>query len=174
MNIFKVITGNIVKWWQLVILPVLRINNNNTQNPVRTSESAPTQPMQEVSSDAVGQEANGDGDMDALAVLNRINQEKEQALEKAKREADEKARIDAIMNANKVDVNSFIQAGKAASEVEQLKEESVEQAAPAPSDDEMRRAMEIMERLNREAAEDEAKKQAQIDEAKRQAEEQFG
>lgn len=30
MNIFKWITGNVIKWWQWVIKPVLRIDNNES------------------------------------------------------------------------------------------------------------------------------------------------
>jgi hypothetical protein len=65
------------------------------------------------------------------------------------------------MNSNKVDVNSFIAAGKAA--VEETRHE-----------DDMRRAQEIMNRLNQEAAEDEAKKLAEVEAARKTAEEHFG
>lgn len=71
------------------------------------------------------------------------------------------------MNANKVNVEAFIQVGKDAIKEKEEQKETVD-------DDVMARAQEIMDRLNKEAAEDEAKKQAQIEEAKRQAEETFG
>lgn len=101
---------------------------------------------------------------DAAEVLARINSDREgrysdeieearKKAEEERRKAEEKARLDSIMNANKVDVNSFIEQGKSA----------------AQEAEELRRAQEIMDRLNREAAEDEAKKVAEIEEAKRQA-----
>ena len=31
MNIFKWITGNVIKWWHLVMKPVLRIDNNESR-----------------------------------------------------------------------------------------------------------------------------------------------
>ncbi len=141
---------------------------------------------------------------DPMEVLRRINEEKEQKrrkeIEEAKKKASEEARIAAIMNANKVDVNAFIEAGKAAKEEiaarkadEKARREAAEEIAkevqPATAvktavdeelekkrkqEEDIRRAQEIMDRLNREAAEDEAKKQAEIDAAKEEAKKQFG
>lgn len=176
MNFFRALTGNIVKWWRLEIMPVFKINNNAKTQPMQETQSMSAEPVNSTQNIDMSDVAGGDNAeaQDALAVLNRINQEKEdlrrKEIELAKREAEEKARIAAIMNANKVDVNSFIQAGKEAYE-EVQQQDSNDDAKKA---EELRRAQEIMERLNREAAEDEAKKQAEIDAAKREAEEQFG
>lgn len=79
-------------------------------------------------------------------------------------------KLSSIMDANKVDIAPFIEEGKANLMEQQAKEQQIkdEQVSEA-SDDALLRAQEIMDRLNREAAEDEAKKQAEIDEAKRAA-----
>ena len=109
---------------------------------------------------------------DPMEVLRRINEEKEakqrKEIENAKQKASEEVRIAAIMNANKVDVNAFIEAGKAA------KEEIAAKKAEEKKADDLRRAQEVMDRLNREAAEDEAKKQKEIEAAKQEAKKHFG
>lgn len=208
---FSSVKGHVVKWWQLVIMPVLRINNNDrtqlTQQPLNQSEQlmdSSESAVQQVSpaiqestqkkvqpkkteqvqknkgaevTDAKVSEQSmvQSGDMsteDPMRVLRRINEEKEERrrkeIENAKQKASEEARIAAIMNANKVDVNAFIEAGKAA------KEEIAAKKAEEQRVEDMRRAQEIMDRLNREAAEDEAKKRAEIDAAKQEAKKHFG
>lgn len=117
---------------------------------------------------------------DALEVLNRINREKEEKrrreIEEERKKQEENARIASIMKAGKVDVNVFIEegrsmaAGKAASGTAEAAGEAENKASGA-TDEQLRRAQEIMDRLNREAAEDEAKKQAEIDAAKAAAHE---
>lgn len=205
MGFFKVITGNLVKWWQLVVMPVLRINNdrffqtnqqenlhvntNNMQGGVSQSQAVePSKSLLEQQSTAsmsanvtrtkkaesgVAQTGDKQAGDDAMAVLERINREKEekrlQEIEQARRKNEEEARIASIMNANKVDVNAFIQAGK-----DSVSERQNQDAEQARKDEEMRRAQEILDRLQRESAEDEAKKLAEIEKAKKQAEEQFG
>lgn len=191
MNIFKVITGNIVKWWQLTVMPILRIDNNqspqngaNIQNPSAANvQSADSNKYSEavasndVKSNAVSDKTVQDSSnhsekntvspdaLDAQMIMDRINREREekrkQDMEKARLKAEEDARLASIMNANKVDVNAFIKAGKEAMEHKQ-------------EDEALIRAQEIMDRLNREAAEDEAKKQAEIEAAKQKANETFG
>lgn len=108
------------------------------------------------------------GGADAYEVMRKIEQSKEekrrQEIEEAMRKRKEEERIAQIMNANKVNVNSFIEEGKAtrtSAEEEKKKEE------------ELRRAQEIIDRLNREAAEDEAAKVAEIEAAKQEAAEKF-
>lgn len=184
-NFFARVRGNIIKWWQQVCLPVLHINNNEWRQgrsvwkkqkeddyakeseDTHSSLSSGTETTEET-----GFGGENSAPEDALEVLNRIQREKEQErqreIEKAKQQADEKDRVASIMNANKVDVNAFIEAGKAA-----IQDNSKEEETKA-SDEEMRKAQEIIERLNREAAEDEAKKQAEIDAAKQMAKETFG
>ena len=51
---------------------------------------------------------------------------------------------------------------------------NIRMADDAKAAEELRRAQEIIDRLNREAAEDEAKKQAELDAAKAAAAERFG
>lgn len=188
---FSRVKGNLIKWWQLVVLPVLRINNNASKKTERYVSQENRETVSEAP--AVNTPVNGstvgntvynvdeavpenakvqspDGE-DPLEVLNRINQEKEKQrlkeIEEGRQRAQEQERIASIMNANKVDVNAFIEAGKAAMEASDREEEEQRR------EEEMRRAQEIIDRLNREAAEDEAKKQAEIEEAKKQAEETF-
>lgn len=179
---FSRVKGNLIKWWQLVVLPVLKINNNVSRKAERYVREDNREAVQDTS--AVNAQVNAgaadsmthgaDGAAAAAAkaqtpegenpleVLNRINQEKEKKrlkeIEEGRQKAQEQQRIASIMNANKVDVNAFIEAGKEAIEV-------------ANKEEEMRRAQEIIDRLNREAAEDEAKKQAEIEAARKQAEE---
>lgn len=204
---FSSVKGHVIKWWQLVILPVLHINNDKRvrQNEPQVQPATVTQsqtideqmplmggsqPEQKVvqtepfaQSQVVSEEECKDtiavqGDItnsdnmtagDAMEVLRRINEEKEekrrQDVEKARKKAQEEARIAAIMNANKVDVDAFIEAGRAAKE---------EIASKKADDDALRRAQEIMDRLNREAAEDDAKKEAEIEAARQEAKKQFG
>lgn len=237
---FSSVKGHVIKWWQFVLMPVLRINNNKSQTiqpmqqpektvvqpetvqqPIQESIKQPIQqsventmpPVQRSVENTtptvqqpipVDEKQNVIVTEDPMEVLRRINEEKEEArrkeIEEAKKKASEEARIAAIMNANKVDVNAFIEAGKAAKEEiatkkaeEKLRREAAEQKArevqPATAvkaavdaelekqrkrDEDLRRAQEIMDRLNREAAEDEAKKQAEIEAAKQEAKKQFG
>lgn len=195
---FGRVKGNLIKWWQLVVLPVLRINNNASKKTERYVTQENREPVPAVNTPVSGSTAvntpvnestagnmvhnaaeavpetakvqSPDGE-DPLEVLNRINQEKEKQrlkeIEEGRQRAQEQERIASIMNANKVDVNAFIEAGKAAVEASDREEEE------RRKEEEMRRAQEIIDRLNREAAEDEAKKQAEIEEAKKQAEETF-
>lgn len=186
---FSRVKGNLIKWWQLVVLPVLRINNNSAKKPERFITEESEKPLQ--NGDSVQKEkevevntaqhtensvpgnisvnpnvaVEGVNGEDPLEILNRINKEKErerlQEIEKARQKAEEQERIASIMNANKVDVNAFIEAGKAA----------IESNREKPSEEDLKRAQEIMDRLNREAAEDEAKKQAEIEEARKKAQE---
>ena len=105
---------------------------------------------------------------DAMEVLNRINKEKDEArkkaVEKQWKKREEEERIAAIMNAGKVDVNAFIEEGRS-----KAAETTGEASTSDATEEQLRRAQEIIDRLNREAAEDEAKKQAEIDAAKQRA-----
>lgn len=193
MNIFKWITGNVIKWWQWVMKPVLRIDNNEPRQVESVQpkeqlkpEEVQSEPEQKLISEAVQsesetkqvkveeqqrkpeeQQAKPDKDRSAMDFIERMNAEKEEKRKKLFEQAQEQARINEILNANKVNVEAFIQVGKDAIQEKEVQKETVD-------DDVMARAQEIMDRLNKEAAEDEAKKQAQIEEAKRQAEETFG
>lgn len=200
MSIWLRLKSNVVKWWQLTVMPVFRLDNNNTffdELNVNSSVAPPSFPVQNgqatsdstnLASNHVRQQDNttiGEASLvqtsscmqpkaepessDAQAVMDRINREREEKrlddLKKAQRKAEEQARLDAIMNANKVDVNAFIEAGKEAQHEEERKK---------TEDDALAKANEIIARLNREAAEDEAKKQAEIEAAKKKAQETFG
>lgn len=213
---FSSVKGHVIKWWQLVIMPVLHINNNGrktqysmqqppmqpqSQEQLQLKDDLSTRKDEEVVKSATEVQVNTnekhveeqkrvDGAMsteDPMEVLRRINEEKEarrrKEIETAKKKASEEARIAAIMNANKVDVNAFIEAGKVAKEEiaakraeEQgkIKATEVELERKRQQEEDLRKAQEIMDRLNREAAEDEAKKQAEIEAAKQEAKKQFG
>ncbi len=227
MNIFKYISSNIVKWWQIHITPILHINNNKkgrgrfeggdgslenqyvadtaeravesldysnmtaadqqAQGQDFSSESGTNSIREEngasgstINSDLLNQTIPEGTSADAMEVLNRINQEKDEARKRAvenqwkKREEEE--RIAAIMNAGKVDVNAFIEEGrskaaenKESEETTEAANETVNSSTSDATEEQLRRAQEIIDRLNREAAEDEAKKQAEIDAAKQRA-----
>lgn len=196
MNIFRIITGNIVKWWQLTVMPILRIDNNRPGHWKKDSQQSETSNQQ--ASSAFGENVLSNSEMqspssgfaesqsvsvansssplevtDAQLVMERINREKEEQRKKDMEKAQEQARLAAILDSTKVNVDAFIQAGKEARE-EQLKEEQKEAVNDSPDADAMARAEEIIARLNREAAEDEAKKQAEIEAAREQAKETFG
>lgn len=193
MNIFKWITGNVIKWWHLVMKPVLRIDNNESGQVESVQpkeqlkpEDVQSEPEQQFISEKVQsaserkqvkpeeqqrkpeeRQAKPTEDRSAMDFIERMNAEKEEKRKKLLEQAQEQARINEILNANKVNVEAFIQVGKDAIQEKEEQKETID-------DDVMARAQEIMDRLNKEAAEDEAKKQAQIEEAKRQAEETFG
>lgn len=193
MNIFKWITGNVIKWWHLVMKPVLRIDNNESGQVESVQpkeqlkpEDVQSEPEQQFISEKVQsaserkqvkpeeqqrkpeeRQAKPTEDRSAMDFIERMNAEKEEKRKKLFEQAQEQARINEILNANKVNVEAFIQVGKDAIQEKEEQKETID-------DDVMARAQEIMDRLNKEAAEDEAKKQAQIEEAKRQAEETFG
>lgn len=193
MNIFKWITGNVIKWWHLVMKPVLRIDNNESGQVESVQpkeqlkpEEVQSEPEQQFISEKVQsaserkqvkpeeqqrkpeeRQAKPTEDRSAMDFIERMNAEKEEKRKKLLEQAQEQARINEILNANKVNVEAFIQVGKDAIQEKEEQKETID-------DDVMARAQEIMDRLNKEAAEDEAKKQAQIEEAKRQAKETFG
>ncbi len=193
MNIFKWITGNVIKWWHLVMKPVLRIDNNESGQVESVQpkeqlkpEEVQSEPEQQFISEKVQsaserkqvkpeeqqrkpeeRQAKPTEDRSAMDFIERMNAEKEEKRKKLLEQAQEQARINEILNANKVNVEAFIQVGKDAIQEKEEQKEKID-------DDVMARAQEIMDRLNKEAAEDEAKKQAQIEEAKRQAKETFG
>lgn len=166
--------GNIVKWWQQVVLPKVRINNNRSNRDERIQISTIEDGVAESSIeqddnlyDEVAPQKEEPDTPDDIArkkaeELQKEAEKRRQAeIAKVQQEMQEKERIASIMNANKVNVAAFIEAGKDAAE--ELKKE-----------EEMRRAQEIIDRLNSEAAEDAAKKQAEINDAKKMAEEKFG
>lgn len=193
-NFLSNFKNHIVKWYRLVILPVFHIDNSGKKprfhtegeeseisnaadgtNGVGNTNTVPSKNdsnEENVKSSVTMPLQNKKGPVvsgDAEAILNRINSDREgkhlDEIEKARRKADEDAKLASIMNANKVDVNSFIEQGRSAAQ------EAEKEARAA---EEMRRAQEIIDRLNREAAEDEALKQAELDAAKASAAEKFG
>lgn len=198
---FSKITGHVIKWWQLVFLPVFTLNNNgkmgrnkkdsnnnfqskdNKLDDVTQRTKQILDEKQEKINKAIEEgkryrtddTKSTENNTDPMKVLSRLEREKleeeqrrQKEIEEVRKQAQEKARIASILNANKVDVNAFIEVGKAScsNKRETTKELSDEEVK---KQEEIKRAQEIIERLNREAAEDEAKKKAEIEEAKRQA-----
>lgn len=179
---FSSVRGHVVKWWQQVILPVLHINNDQWRKRKENQqiiyskkpekESLVTDDRAEQKSIAGIQNEQPDDLELARQKAEQMQREEEERrqkeIERVRREADEQAQIASIMNANKVDVDAFIKAGKASRNVETDKTED------RKKQEDMERAQEILERLNREATEDEAKKLAEIEAAKQKAKETFG
>lgn len=186
---FKSVKGHVVKWWQQVILPVFRVDNNNQQevfkNQMVMDKPSYTEPVKAqenvqyncekagcestISKDAA-MEGIGNKDIknsDAEDILKQIEQQKKREeeqqrkkIEEARKKRQEEDRIAAIMNANKVDVNAFIAEGKAIRETESEKKQQ---------EDNMQRAQEIIDRLNQEAMADIEKQKAEIEAAKQMA-----
>ncbi|MDE6435565.1 MAG: hypothetical protein K2L07_15230 [Lachnospiraceae bacterium] len=201
-NFFGNIRSNIVKWWRLVVLPVFHLDNNNPQMFSQQVKENTQIRQEDAVADTVKKEGNtekkavhkntakdnsdtwwgeamqnqteGDKDelfstkkytagtdnKDALEILNRLEREKQEAIiqkqkeiEETRRKAQEQERINSILDANKVDVGEFIEEGK--------------------RKEDLQKAQEIIDRLNREALEDEAKKAAEIEEAKAKAAKEF-
>lgn len=190
---FKSVKGHVIKWWQQVILPVFHLNNNEAGNSLnqqeikrKTDDGAKETAREktyiegkayiEEKADRKGtvkEENNQDSGstQDAQEILKRLEREKQEEEEKARKKIEEmrkknqeQERIAAIMNANQVNVNAFIEEGKA------IRENTLEEEADAKQQEDMRRAQEIIDRLNREAAEDDAKKKAEIEAARKRAE----
>ena len=184
---FKSVKGHVVKWWQQVILPVFRVDNNKKQevlsNQVVMNKPSYTEiaEVQEnvqknyeaegestVSKDAANEKGNKDiKNNDAEDILKQFERQKQREeelqrkkIEEARKRRQEEERIAAIMNANKVDVNAFIAEGKAIRETEEEKKQQ---------EDNMQRAQEIIDRLNREAMADIEKEKAEIEAARQMA-----
>ena len=186
---FKSVKGHVIKWWQQVILPVFQLNNNvkqnaqsaqrekkKTDNEINTAEQAGVYTEEQVKTDTKGEmkkasTLNSVGEQDAAAILERLEREKQEEAERTQKEIEEirrknqeQERIAAILNANQVNVNAFIAEGKASRENSSGKANIREQ-------EDMQRAQEILDRLNREAEEDEARKRAEIEAVRQRAEE---
>ena len=201
MNVFKLFSQNIIKWWYVRVAPIFHINNN-TMGPHRFESDeewkkrqeeekrqeekraalSDTHEDQEDESNATiheAEKASSDSTADAMAILDRINHEKNDArtleIEKQRKLREEQDRIASIMNTNKVDISSFIEEGRNLADTNSNgSEDSSSDSGSGSSksdemDEQMRRAQEILDRLNREAAEDEAKKAAEIEAAKKAA-----
>ena len=174
---FTRMKSNVVKWWQQVVMPVLVIRYDSNRTSVST-ESVPqtdgTVEVPAVPDKPLEQEPFSTGEAEerdsnfafASQKAEQIKREKElarqQEIERLRRQQQEQEQIAAIMNANKVNVNAFIEAGREA------KKHDEEERKAAQEEENLRKAQEIIDRLNREAAEDEAKKEAEIAEAKAQ------
>lgn len=184
---FKSVKGHVIKWWQQVILPVFHLNNNEMRNPsnkheikrktdsgMNKAEQGKTYIEEKADIKKQVQEQNNldsGSDQDALEILKRLEREKQEEEEKTRKEIEdlrrknqEQERIAAIMNANQVNVNAFIEEGKA------IRENTLGEVDTKQQQD-MQRAQEIIDRLNREAAEDDAKKRTEIEAARKRVEE---
>lgn len=133
-------------------------DSKSPNTPVSTNDASPSQ----TSDDAAKR---------AQEILDRLNKEaaadeakKQAEIDAARRKAEEDAKLASILKSTQRDISQYINEGLAS-------RDSVADETPAPeaSDDVLKRAQEIMDRLNKEAAEDEAKKQAEIDAAKEYA-----
>jgi hypothetical protein len=195
--------NNVVKWWRQIILPVFHVDNDSTQTVAEQAKqhkknwlegNASEDNPQNVSKKEESQKSNVNTNLttdnqDAMDVLNRIEREKEakeqKEIEEGRKKAREQERINAILDANKVPVDSFIEEGKARGNTEKLTSEAANEVSSqsdneddAIKQEDLRRAQEIIDRLNHEAAEDEEKKEAEleaeIEAAKAVAREKFG
>lgn len=186
---FKSVKGHVIKWWQQVILPVFQLNNNSKRNTSSAQEIKKktddginaAEPVNVYAEEQVktytkdkmkgAGTLNSVGEQDAAAILKRLEREKQEEAERTQKEIEEirrknqeQERIAAILNANQVNVNAFIAEGKAS-------RENTSGEVNIKEQEDMQRAQEILERLNREAAEDDAKKRAEIEAARQRANE---
>ncbi|CCX89624.1 unknown [Clostridium sp. CAG:590] len=187
MTFFSKLKSNVIKWWQQVILPVFIIRYDNN---VRAEQQPIVSVTSKTDSESADMEENVADMVQADSVQERYapnttyddaeyarqraeqlrreqERNRQQEIERLRREQQEKERIAAIMNANKVNVNAFIEEGREA-RLHEEEERKAGQLAEQEAEN-LRRAQEIIDRLNREAAEDEAKKEAEIAEAKEKA-----
>lgn len=192
---FARLRGNVIKWWRLTILPVFRLNNNNPANVAEEIKKSQNQSGHETKNPQEAQDIHdeqtsvsfkeaakkknlGKSEMDIIARLDRERREDEERkrkeIEVARQKAQEQERIAAVLNANKVNVDSFIEEGKASREKSENAKQADSDEDAVRRAEQMLRAQEIIDRLNREAAIDEAKKQAEIEAVRKQAEETFG
>lgn len=103
--------------------------------------------------------------MERLAREAAEDEAKKQAeIEAARQKAAEQDRLNSILKSTQRDISQYISEGMAHRADNQ--EPTPEEPTTNASDEALKRAQEIMDRLNREAAEDEAKKQAEIEAAK--------
>ena len=109
----------------------------------------------------------------AKEIMDRLNREaaedeakKQAEIEAARQKAAEQDRLNSILKSTQRDISQYISEGMAHREEAQ---HTIQEETPTASDEALRRAQEIMDRLNREAAEDESKKQAEIEAAKEYA-----
>ena len=141
------------------------------------TDISPEEEIQPTATDIPVEEPQINADDDSIARANEImarlareaaaDEAKKQAeIDAARKKADEDARLASILKSTKVDISGFINEGLASRSETHTEDTSSDTSSDTPSDEALRRAQEIMDRLNREAAEDEAKKQAEIEAAK--------
>lgn len=187
---FKNLKAHVIKWWRIVLLPVFRINNNENTNLNTTMDATNMDSNAKATMDVVNVDMNSNEAIstnlnenvsslsltnhDANQILRQIEHDKLDVekqkmleIENLKRKQLEEERIVAILNSNKVKVDNFIQEAKDKREI------SNNSAEELKKQENLRRAQEIIDRLNREAAEDEAKKLEEIEKAKQLAKEKF-
>lgn len=159
-NFFMVIRSTVTKWWRVIYKPVYKLANfkrSNTNQEVQINiNKETTNTFQDnyiniPENTIVPSTSTQYNDMnfttntvDPNEILNSIRQKKDSSLETI------------ISTAKNTNVNDF-------------SEELQELGDSKTSDDALLRAKEIMDRLNKEADDDNAKKQAEIEEAKQKA-----
>ncbi len=196
---FYNIKRTVYKWWCVIYKPVYKLvhhgywprekepyyipeeeKSNKIDSPEAATSDAVAGPTADnslgsgavmpVDGSGTNMPVNGSGtDRDdslkrADEILRRLEAEaaedeakKQAQIQEARKKAEEKQRLDAILKSTRVDISDYINQGIANRENENAENEA------------LRKAQEIIDRLNREAAEDEAKKQAQIEAAKEYA-----
>lgn len=148
-SIFYKAKRTVYKWWCVVYKPVYKLVHNGYFPPEKEPDNLYPK----------SRPVSVDEDTMIDSQVNNEAFDRDKALaEQTVREMAEK-----IMKKNAVDISEYIEEGKANQKKEVKAEES---NATTDNDDALLRAQEIIDRLNREAAEDEAKKQAEIDAAK--------
>ncbi|MBE5943738.1 MAG: hypothetical protein E7258_02345 [Lachnospiraceae bacterium] len=156
----------------------------SSSNQVTTTNNTPAKESSSISStdSSTAQttsptESSDDAAARAKEIMDRLNREaaedeakKRAEIEAARRKAEEQDRLNSILKSTQRDISQYITEGMAHRDEQQSNSsapaENQELDTSNVDDETLRKAQEIMDRLNREAAEDEAKKQAEIEAAK--------
>lgn len=176
----------VYKWWCIIYKPVYKLIHHGywpeekepyytpkteSEIPSVTPETPSDKP--DMGEDVAGSPVSSSPDSEnsalrAQEILDRLNREaaedeakKQAEIEVARKKAEEDARLASILKSTRRDISQYINEGMANRE-----HIADEEPASEVDDDVLKRAQEIMDRLNKEAAEDEAKKQAEIEAAK--------
>ncbi len=167
----------VYKWWCIIYKPVYKLIHHGywpeEKEPYYVPEPKPEIPSVTPESPSAQPDTADVADSDnsalrAQEILDRLNREaaeeeakKQAEIDAARKKAEEDARLASILKSTRRDISQYINEGMA-------NREHIANAEPKPEvdDDVLKRAQEIMDRLNKEAAEDEAKKQAEIEAAK--------
>lgn len=170
---FTRVKRTVYKWWCVVYKPVYKLTHHGYWPPEKEPGYVP--PKQDDTSVMPDTRAANQEASSAIPDTRMANQETSSAIPDTRTANQEIPSAEATQMANQIlqerqnNINQTISLHMDSSSQENVWDDSVDTSGM--SEESIDLAKEIMARLAREAAEDEAKKQAQIEKAKREAEE---